>query len=79
MESVGRGVLLRGLLATLAVLCANAPLSSRASAGETDAASISVLSYNVNGLFRWAVRDDPRDRMPTIGWLADRYDVVLFQ
>jgi len=40
---------------------------------------ISVLSYNIHGLFPLAAKDDPRDRMPTIGWLASRYDVVLFQ
>jgi endonuclease/exonuclease/phosphatase family metal-dependent hydrolase len=40
---------------------------------------ISVLSYNIHGLFPLIAKDDPRDRMPTIGWLANRYDVVLFQ
>ena len=39
----------------------------------------SLLSYNVHGLFRLIAHDDPRDRSPTIGWLANRYDVVLFQ
>jgi endonuclease/exonuclease/phosphatase family metal-dependent hydrolase len=41
--------------------------------------AFTVLSYNVHGLFPLAAKDDPRDRMPTIGWLANRYDVVLFQ
>jgi len=40
---------------------------------------VSVLSYNVHGLFRLAAKDDPRNRMPTIGWLANKYDVVLLQ
>jgi hypothetical protein len=39
----------------------------------------SVLSYNVHGLFRLAAKDDPRDRMPAIGWLSRRYQVVLYQ
>lgn len=40
---------------------------------------VSVLSYNVHGLFRLAAKDDPRDRMPAIGWLSRRYHVVLYQ
>lgn len=40
---------------------------------------IAVLCYNVHGLFPLAAKDDPRDRMPTIGWLANRYDVAIFQ
>jgi hypothetical protein len=40
---------------------------------------IAVLSYNVHGLFRLAAKDNPRNRMPTIGWLANNYDVVLLQ
>jgi endonuclease/exonuclease/phosphatase family metal-dependent hydrolase len=40
---------------------------------------VSVLSYNVHGIFPLAAKDDPRDRMPTIGWLAHKYDIVLFQ
>ena len=31
------------------------------------------------GLFGLAAKDSPRDRMPTIGWLANRYDVILLQ
>jgi len=38
-----------------------------------------VLSYNIHGLFPLAAKDDPRDRMPTIGWLANRYEIVMFQ
>ncbi len=41
--------------------------------------TISVLSYNVHGIFPMIAKDRPRERMPTIGWLARRYDVVLFQ
>lgn len=40
---------------------------------------VRVLAYNVHGLFRTIAKDRPRDRMPTIAWLANRYDVVLFQ
>lgn len=40
---------------------------------------LSVLSYNVHGLSWLFAHDDPRDRSPTIGWLANKYDVVLFQ
>jgi len=40
---------------------------------------ITVLSYNVHGLFPLVAKDDPRDRMPTIGWLANRYEVAMFQ
>jgi len=46
---------------------------------EADRDVISVLSYNVHGLFRLAAGDDPGDRTATIGWLANQYDVVLFQ
>jgi hypothetical protein len=40
---------------------------------------ISVLTYNVHGLFALAAKDDPRNRMPTIGWLANRFEVAMFQ
>jgi len=79
VEAARRRTLLLALYATLAMLCVSVPFSSQASDAESDAASVSVLSYNVHGLFRWIAKDDPRDRMPTIGWLSDRYDVVLFQ
>jgi endonuclease/exonuclease/phosphatase family metal-dependent hydrolase len=38
-----------------------------------------LLTYNVHALFKAIAKDAPRDRIPTIGWLANRYDVVLFQ
>lgn len=41
--------------------------------------TLSVLTYNVHGLPGVLAKDRPRDRMPTIGWLAHKYDVVLFQ
>jgi endonuclease/exonuclease/phosphatase family metal-dependent hydrolase len=47
--------------------------------GEAAGSVIKVLSYNIHGLFPLAAKDDPRDRMPTIGWLAGNYDVVMFQ
>jgi hypothetical protein len=47
--------------------------------GEFAGSVINVLSYNIHGLFRLAAKDDPRDRMPTIGWLAGNYDVAMFQ
>jgi hypothetical protein len=40
---------------------------------------VSVLSYNVHGLSPVIARDNPRDRIETIGSLATTYDVVLFQ
>jgi len=40
---------------------------------------LSVLSYNIHGLFPLIAKDNPRNRMPTIGWLANRYDVAMFQ
>jgi Endonuclease/Exonuclease/phosphatase family len=43
------------------------------------ATDLSLLSYNVHGLFRLAAKDNPRDRMPTIGWLANKYAIVLLQ
>jgi endonuclease/exonuclease/phosphatase family metal-dependent hydrolase len=47
--------------------------------GSTAGDEFAVLSYNVHGLFRVAAKDDPRDRMPAIGWLSRRYQVVLYQ
>ncbi len=38
-----------------------------------------VLSYNVNGLPWLVAGDDPGDRSPVIGWLANKYDVVFLQ
>lgn len=49
------------------------------SPGSVSGEEFSVLSYNVHGLFRLAAKDDPRDRMPAIGWLSRRYQVVLYQ
>jgi endonuclease/exonuclease/phosphatase family metal-dependent hydrolase len=51
----------------------------RARAQEAAPFDLSVLTYNVHGLFRLAAKDTPRNRMPTIGWLANAYDVVLLQ
>jgi hypothetical protein len=48
-------------------------------APEADPATISFLSYNVHGVFRLAAGDNPKERMPAIGWLASKYDVVLLQ
>lgn len=47
--------------------------------GIAGGSTFSLLSYNVHGLFPLAAKDDPRDRMPTIGWLANPYQVILFQ
>jgi endonuclease/exonuclease/phosphatase family metal-dependent hydrolase len=44
-----------------------------------DDGMISVLSYNIRGLFPFGATDRPGKRVPTIGWLANKYDVVLFQ
>jgi endonuclease/exonuclease/phosphatase family metal-dependent hydrolase len=61
-----------------ALLCVSAAAQAQIPAGPAGT-EFSVLSYNIHGLFRWIAADDPRDRMPTIGWLANRYDVVGFQ
>jgi len=55
-----------------------ADLESAAEISESGT-EIPVLSYNIHGLFSLAAKDDPRDRMPTIGWLANQYDVAMFQ
>ena len=50
--------------------------------GETagdDGTVLSLLSYNIHGISGLIAKDDPRDRMPTIGWLTHTYDVVLVQ
>jgi len=67
--AAGCAALCGSLLLSVAVVRAQ----ERAPADE-----ISVLTYNVHGLFRWIAKDDPRNRMPTIGWLAQKYDVVGF-
>jgi Endonuclease/Exonuclease/phosphatase family len=72
----------RGLAMVLCFWASLAVSSSAEAEPVTEAASestIGLLSYNVHGIFRWAAKDGPRDRMPTIGWLASRYDVVLVQ
>ena len=40
---------------------------------------IAVLSYNVHGLHRWLVDDDPEARMPAISSRLNAYDVALIQ
>jgi len=47
--------------------------------GQRATDALALLSYNVHGLARIFAKDNPRDRTPTIGWLARSYDVVLFQ
>jgi endonuclease/exonuclease/phosphatase family metal-dependent hydrolase len=56
-------------------------LAARASGAQpsSDASFFSVLSYNVHGLPRLIAQDNPRDRSSTIGWLANKYDLVLLQ
>lgn len=53
--------------------------SAGATQAEDDTFSLSILSYNVHGITWVVAKDNPRDRMPTIGWLARSYDIVLFQ
>jgi endonuclease/exonuclease/phosphatase family metal-dependent hydrolase len=51
-----------------------------AAAPTGDSVSLSLLTYNIHGLFWGVAKDDlPRDRMPTIGRLSNQYDVVLYQ
>jgi len=88
------GSTIAGCLALLAALPAfaadaggAAPAASAASesgaaaipSGAPGAYTFTMLVYNVHGLFPLAAKDDPRNRMPTIGWLSNRYPVVLFQ
>jgi len=65
------------LLVPLALARADEPPPSAPSPEVSQ--TISVLSYNVHGIFPLIAKDSPRERMPTIGWLARGYDVVLFQ
>jgi len=51
------------------------PISALAGA----ALSFSLLSYNVHGISWLFAKDNPQDRSIAIGWLANRYDVVLLQ
>ena len=70
-----------GAVVAALLACASVRADDLASAGtDTDGpgSEISVLAYNIHGLFPWIAKDDPRDRMPTIGWLAHKYDVVGF-
>ena len=53
--------------------------SSVSAAAEPSGDDFRLLTYNVHGLFDLIAKDHPRDRMPTIGWLANHYNVVLFQ
>jgi exonuclease III len=43
------------------------------------AVTFSMLSYNVHGISWLFAKDNPQDRMITVGWLANSYDVVLLQ
>ncbi len=43
------------------------------------ALEIRVLSYNTPGLAAWVAGDDPEERFPRIGALANGYDVALLQ
>lgn len=73
--------------AALALLAVLRPVAVRGqddapepqNAGGDERPAFSVLSYNVHGLFALIAHDNPRDRSPTIGWLANNYDVALFQ
>jgi endonuclease/exonuclease/phosphatase family metal-dependent hydrolase len=51
------------------------PISSLAYAAVT----FSMLSYNIHGISWLFAKDNPQDRSITVGWLANRYDVVLLQ
>ncbi len=69
-----------GLIAIVALLLmAGAPAQAEQKLYDARPNELSVLSYNVNGLFPLLTQDNPRDRSPAIGWLANKYDVVLLQ
>jgi len=56
------------------------PVHSAAQNGaDDDGEVLSLLSYNIHGISGRIAKDDPRDRMPTIGWLAQKYDIVAVQ
>ena len=61
-------------LAVAAVVC-----PGLCAAEDAEERTVDVLSYNVHGLFPLAAKDDPRDRMPSIGWLSRPYEVVMYQ
>lgn len=63
-------VVLMGMLALVGPVDASSGIEPHA---------FSLLSYNVHGVFRLIAKDAPARRSPTIGWLANRYDVVLLQ
>jgi len=71
---------LLALLAAVSLVQTSGSAAMAAEPGNAASAHIfTPLVYNVHGLFPLAAKDDPRNRMPTIGWLANRYPVVLFQ
>jgi len=76
-----RGAAWRGLGAAMGLTIASSCIAVPARCDTLDSAhqEVTLLSYNVHGLFRLAAKDSPRNRMPTIGWLANKYDVVLLQ
>jgi len=74
--TVAKVLIVRGLLLGVTLLALLVPARVPA---EDGARTISVLSYNVHGLFPLIAKDNPRDRMPIVGWLANKYDVALFQ
>ncbi len=61
------------------VLITASPATATQEFRDSEPNELSVLSYNVNGLFSLLTQDDPRDRSPAIGWMAHKYDVVLLQ
>jgi endonuclease/exonuclease/phosphatase family metal-dependent hydrolase len=58
------------------MLCSAA---GRVNAGDGAGVELSVLSYNVHGISWLFAKDNPQHRAAAIGWLANRYDVVLLQ
>lgn len=74
--TVAKRLIVRGLVPGFTLLALLVPARVPAQEG---ARTISVLSYNVHGLFPLIAKDNPRDRIPVIGWLANKYDVALFQ
>ena len=75
---MGGGLVLRRLVVSMLVALTPA-LASAQVGGDSGDARIRLLSYNIHGLFRSIAKDRPRNRMPTIAWMANHYDVVLFQ
>jgi endonuclease/exonuclease/phosphatase family metal-dependent hydrolase len=53
--------------------------ASAAEEASRTSAEFSLLSYNVHGISWVFAKDDPQQRAAAIGWLANRYDVVLLQ